>query len=141
MKINSILMNNLAASRRGTNFIYNTVFRSKLREIKPTSVGLNSLFADCYNTQQPAYLWIKNTIRYFFIILFLITLSHSSLKSQNQKIVVGCDYNYPPYSFINDKGEMVGYDIDIINEIAELSNIEVEFVFANWDTTLMNLEK
>ena len=35
-------MNNLAASKRGINFIYNTVFRSKLR-VKPTSVGFKKI--------------------------------------------------------------------------------------------------
>jgi len=60
--------------------------------------------------------------------------------SQNEKIIVGGDYNYPPYSFIDKNGKETGYDVDVINAIAEITGLDIEYNFGNWDTTLTNLK-
>ncbi|NOQ25758.1 MAG: transporter substrate-binding domain-containing protein [Bacteroidales bacterium] len=61
--------------------------------------------------------------------------------SQNDTIVVGGDYNYPPYSFIDEDGKEAGFDVDIINAIAKECDFQVEFVFDRWDSTLNRLER
>lgn len=49
-------------------------------------------------------------------------------------LVVGSDTTYPPMEFINDEQEIVGFDVDMMNEIARLINAEVEFVtFPDFD--------
>lgn len=67
------------------------------------------------------------------IIIVVITLicGGNSLWA-NTKIIVGYDNNYPPYEFVNDKGEAAGYNIDLIKAIAKELNIELEFKAGVW---------
>ncbi|MCB1430414.1 MAG: transporter substrate-binding domain-containing protein, partial [Nitratireductor sp.] len=37
----------------------------------------------------------------------------------NKKLVMSSDPEYPPQSFLNDKNEMDGFDIDVGKEIAK----------------------
>ena len=49
------------------------------------------------------------------------------------KMVVSTDPNYAPQSFLNDKGELDGFDIDTAKEVAKRLGVEVEFVTPDWD--------
>ncbi|MBQ9683327.1 MAG: amino acid ABC transporter substrate-binding protein [Neisseriaceae bacterium] len=49
-----------------------------------------------------------------------------------QKIVIGLDDNYPPIGFRDEKGELVGSDIDLAREAAKRLNREVEFKPIDW---------
>ena len=49
------------------------------------------------------------------------------------KIVVGLDDNFPPMGFRDEKGELVGFDIDMAREAAKRLNIEVEFKPIDWN--------
>ncbi len=48
-------------------------------------------------------------------------------------LIIGSDTAYPPMEFINDDREIVGFDVDMMNAIAELVNAEVQFETANFD--------
>jgi polar amino acid transport system substrate-binding protein len=48
-------------------------------------------------------------------------------------IMVASDANWPPQSFINDKNEMDGFDIDVAREIAKRLGVEIEFITPSWD--------
>jgi polar amino acid transport system substrate-binding protein len=49
------------------------------------------------------------------------------------KIVVGLDDNFPPMGFKDEKGELVGFDLDMAREAAKRLNIEVEFKPIDWN--------
>jgi polar amino acid transport system substrate-binding protein len=46
---------------------------------------------------------------------------------------VSTDPNYKPQSFINDKGELDGFDVDVAKEVAKRLGVKVEFVTPDWD--------
>ena len=46
---------------------------------------------------------------------------------------VSSDPNYKPQSFINDKGELDGFDIEVSKEIANRLGVKVEFITPSWD--------
>ena len=48
-------------------------------------------------------------------------------------LVVSTDPNYAPQSFINDAGELDGFDVNVAQEVAERLGVEVEFVTPDWD--------
>ncbi|MBW2058128.1 MAG: transporter substrate-binding domain-containing protein [Deltaproteobacteria bacterium] len=48
-------------------------------------------------------------------------------------LVVSTDANYAPQSFLNDKGELVGFDIDVAREVARRLGVKVKFVTPDWD--------
>lgn len=50
-----------------------------------------------------------------------------------KKLKVGTDATYAPMEFMNEKGEIVGLDIDIVREIAKAAGFEVEFVNIGWE--------
>lgn len=48
-------------------------------------------------------------------------------------LVVSTDANYAPQSFLNEKGELDGFDIDVAKEVAKRLGVGVEFVTPDWD--------
>ena len=49
-----------------------------------------------------------------------------------KKLVIGLDDNFPPMGFRDEKGELVGYDIDMAREATKRMNIEAEFKPIDW---------
>lgn len=52
---------------------------------------------------------------------------------EGQVIEVGSDTTYPPFETINEDGEAVGFDVDVVNAICERINCVAEFVTTAWD--------
>jgi polar amino acid transport system substrate-binding protein len=50
-----------------------------------------------------------------------------------RKLIVATDAAWPPMEFVNTDKEIVGYDIDLMNAIAEAAGFEVEFRNTAWD--------
>jgi polar amino acid transport system substrate-binding protein len=85
-----------------------------------------------------------NRRRYFIplflsaVIFLLWTVSLASagaledIKSKGQ-LVVSSDANYAPQSFLNDKGQLDGFDIDVSKEVAKRLGVKVKFVTPDWD--------
>jgi polar amino acid transport system substrate-binding protein len=46
---------------------------------------------------------------------------------------VGTDAAYAPFESQNEKGEIVGFDIDVVNAVAKKAGIEVKFVNTPWE--------
>ncbi|MBV7274083.1 amino acid ABC transporter substrate-binding protein [Clostridium thailandense] len=65
----------------------------------------------------------------------------NSLKDikQKGKFVVGLDDSFPPMGFKNDKGEIVGFDIDMAKEAAQRMGVKVEFKPVQWDGIILSL--
>jgi polar amino acid transport system substrate-binding protein len=53
--------------------------------------------------------------------------------------IVGLDDNFPPMGFRDDKGEIVGFDIDMAKEAAKRMGVEVKFQPVEWDGVTMSL--
>ncbi|MBT7631906.1 MAG: transporter substrate-binding domain-containing protein [Desulfobacula sp.] len=48
-------------------------------------------------------------------------------------IVVSTDANYAPQSFLNDKGELEGFDVSVAKEVAKRLDVKVKFITPDWD--------
>jgi polar amino acid transport system substrate-binding protein len=48
-------------------------------------------------------------------------------------IVISTDANYAPQSFLNDKGELEGFDISVAKEVAKRLGVKVKFITPDWD--------
>ncbi|MER9268645.1 transporter substrate-binding domain-containing protein [Mesorhizobium sp. M0410] len=53
------------------------------------------------------------------------------LATKTLRLAVGTDWG--PLSHLNDKQELVGYDVDVANGIAKYLGVEAEFVTPGWD--------
>lgn len=56
-------------------------------------------------------------------------------------LVVGTDAAYTPFESQNDKGEIVGFDIDVVNAVAKKAGLEVKFVNTPWEGIFNALEQ
>ncbi|MGI6727629.1 MAG: amino acid ABC transporter substrate-binding protein [Anaerovoracaceae bacterium] len=54
-------------------------------------------------------------------------------------LVLGCDDAFPPMAFRDEKGEVVGFDVDLAKAVAEKLGVELEVKPINWDTKEMEL--
>ncbi len=70
------------------------------------------------------------------ILTLILTVSFSAFaggEKESGKIIIASDCTWPPMEFINSDKEMVGYDIDFINAVAEEAGIEIEIRNTAWD--------
>ncbi len=54
-------------------------------------------------------------------------------------LVLGCDDGFPPMGFRDKSGNIVGFDIDLAEAVAEKLGVELEVKAINWDTKEMEL--
>ncbi|MCZ2260855.1 basic amino acid ABC transporter substrate-binding protein [Sporosarcina sp. G11-34] len=50
-----------------------------------------------------------------------------------KKLIVATDATYAPMEYMDENGEIVGIDIDIVNAIAEAAGVEVEYKNYGWE--------
>jgi len=55
-------------------------------------------------------------------------------------IVVGGDFNYPPYEFVDKNGYPTGFNVELTRAIADVMGLEVEIRLGPWDGMRKNLE-
>lgn len=75
------------------------------------------------------------------ISMVLVALTGTSMAGKSaleeiyeaKTIVVSSDANYAPQSFLNDKGELEGFDISVAKEVAKRLGVAVKFVTPDWD--------
>lgn len=56
------------------------------------------------------------------------------------KMVIGLDDTFAPMGFKDDKGEIVGFDIDLAREVAKRLGIEAEFKPSEWSGIVLELK-
>ena len=71
--------------------------------------------------------------------ILAITLSLLSSSLWAQTIRMGTEGAYPPYNFINDSGEVDGFERELGDEICRVANLECVWVTNDWDSIIPNL--
>lgn len=73
------------------------------------------------------------------IVLFSITLLlriFSSALAQDLEgrvLKIGSDTTYPPLETVDENGNIIGFDVDVMNAICERINCTAEFITTAWD--------
>lgn len=57
------------------------------------------------------------------------------------KLIVGLCATWPPFEYRDDKGQLIGFDVDLAQEIAKDLGLEVEFKDADWQGLVPSLQK
>jgi polar amino acid transport system substrate-binding protein len=74
------------------------------------------------------------------VILGSLVVASSSCSSAPLKIRVATDATWFPFEYVDaETGEIVGFDIDVMNAIAERANLDIEFVNVGWDPLLAGM--
>ena len=88
---------------------------------------------------------MKKILAIFFIFhLALLTTDAQSLSEKyNEKrpVVMVCDWDKPPYEFLNSNGEPAGINIDVMRAVMKEIDIPVKFVMKEWSIALRTFER
>ncbi|QEN06272.1 basic amino acid ABC transporter substrate-binding protein [Thiospirochaeta perfilievii] len=76
---------------------------------------------------------MKNIIKGVFLILLVSLLFVGCQKKGNDKLVFASDATWPPMEFVDEAGDIVGFDMDLIAAVAEEAGFEYEVKNTNWD--------
>lgn len=66
------------------------------------------------------------------------TTSQSTTPAE-KVIRVGVDDHYPPYDFVDERGNPMGFDVDIIRAIANHQKLNIELVPQGWEALMGDL--
>jgi signal transduction histidine kinase len=91
------------------------------------------------------YMGVRILLLFLIYVVFGLNFLYGVPKADSQvmpkkKIIVGGDFDYKPFTYLDSEGKPQGYEVDIIKEIAEDYNLDVEFMFTPWKDALENLE-
>jgi len=65
--------------------------------------------------------------------------SELDLIKEKGKIVVAMEGTWQPFTYHNDQGELVGFDVEVAKYIADYIGVDVEYVEGEWDGLLMGV--
>lgn len=73
-------------------------------------------------------------------VVFCVALVAGSAFAGNiTKIRMGTEGAYPPFNYIDTKGELKGFDVEIAKALCKAANVECEFVMQDWDGLIPGL--
>lgn len=71
------------------------------------------------------------------VLLILATVCLTTLCAYagpaKRKIIVGINRDFPPYEYLDAKGQSAGYDVDLLRAVAEVEDLDLELKADTWD--------
>ncbi len=84
-----------------------------------------------------AFILKKKVVTFVTLLLFIVLLSACG----SDTYTVATDSNFKPFEYLNtETGELEGFDIEIIKEIAERADFEIEFETMDFDGLLTGMQ-
>lgn len=62
-----------------------------------------------------------------------------TLAAAQDTVRIGTEGAYPPYNYVNDSGDLEGYEIELGGELCARAGLTCEFVQNEWDSIIPNL--
>ncbi len=88
---------------------------------------------------------VSKTGIFLLVVMFLVSISLFGCETETETgvedpdgtekevLVMGTNADFPPFEFIDDDNEIVGFDIDLANEIADILDMELEIENMDFD--------
>ena len=91
----------------------------------------------------------KKWILVLLIFVLVLSLTACSPKATDKlseikdkgKMVAGLSADYPPFEYVDANGNLAGFDVDLVNEIARRMGVEVEFVDMPFDSLIAAVQE
>lgn len=74
------------------------------------------------------------------LLLALAALVAADPAPAAEVLKVGTEGAYAPFTFQDEKGQLTGYDVEVIREAGRRAGLEVSFVPTPWDSIFLGLE-
>jgi len=71
---------------------------------------------------------LKRSPLLLFAVLLAISMVSMSCGQTPETVRVATNGTYPPFSYVDDQGQLIGFDINLMNLIAEKEGFKVEYV-------------
>lgn len=75
---------------------------------------------------------MKRFLSTALVVLFSMFLLTSAAQALD-KVRIGTEGAYPPFNYIDQDGNLQGFDVDIAQALCDAANLECEFVTQSWD--------
>ncbi len=72
--------------------------------------------------------------------LLAILLAGTTFTAAAKDLLIGTEATYAPFEFLNEKNEIVGFDIDIINKVCSEMNVTCKIVNQSFDGLIPSLK-
>lgn len=77
---------------------------------------------------------MKRTVPLLLAFVSLVLLGSALAQDLGGRVLtVGSDTTYPPFETVNQAGEVVGFDVDVVNAVCERVNCVAQFQSTAWD--------
>lgn len=77
------------------------------------------------------------------VLLLLVSpaiLAYEEHSQESGRIIVGTECDYPPYSFLDEKGQSAGFNVELTRAVAEATGLDVEIDYRPWGEIREDLE-
>ena len=82
---------------------------------------------------------MKRLLSVSLVGLILLSLVLSACSGKSTKYIIATDATWAPFESINAQNQIVGFDIDLMNAIAEKAGIEIEYQDVRFDALLAGM--
>lgn len=82
---------------------------------------------------------MKNILKILLLVSLLVVLSCSK-KEEKDVLYVGTNTEYPPFEYLDENGNVVGFDVELINEISKIIGKKIEIKDMTFDGLIPALE-
>lgn len=93
---------------------------------------------------------LKNSFIVTCIVLIVLTdglffnsaplLAQEKGEKESERIIIGTEYDYPPFSYLDEQGKPAGFNIELTRAIALATGLSVEIDYRPWGEIRKDLE-
>lgn len=74
-----------------------------------------------------------------FVLISAAIVFAGAVQEESVTLKVGMEGTYPPFTYKNSSGELVGFEVDLANELSKRMGIDMEFICNEWDGLIPGL--
>jgi len=83
---------------------------------------------------------MKNLKTIALLLILVLTVASGTALAARRTLNVGTEGVYAPFTFNDKKGNLTGYDIDVLKEAGKRAGFELKFLPTPWDSMFLGLE-
>ena len=83
---------------------------------------------------------MKNLMTIVLLLVFGLAVTNGTALAARRTLNVGTEGVYAPFSFNDKKGNLTGYDIEVLKEVGKRAGFDLNFLPTPWDSMFLGLE-
>lgn len=79
--------------------------------------------------------------RNVLLLVILLALALTACQKKSDNFVVGTSADYPPYEYVDEAGNLAGFDIELMAEIAKRMDVKIEWQDMPFDSLIQAVQE